>query len=134
MEDIFVGRLMSTALHTVSPDTAVEEAAQTMLENDVGSVIVLDRENQLVGILTTADCVRIVSDQQPNDETSVSKYMTTEIVTATAQDSIRDVSDRMITNSVHHIPVVDETEGAIGMISTTDLTGYLSHVQTPSPS
>ena len=134
MEDIFVGRLMSTTLHTASPDTLVEEAAQTMLKSDVGSVIVLDRENHLIGILTTTDCVRIVAERQPKDETSVSKYMTTEIVTARAQDSIRDVADRMITYGVHHIPVVDETEGVIGMISTTDLTGYLSHVQTPSPS
>ncbi|KZN23272.1 histidine kinase [Haladaptatus sp. R4] len=134
MDDIFVGQLMTTTLHTASPDTLVEEAAQEMIESGIGSVIVVDDENHLLGILTTTDFVRIVAERQPKDETPVSEYMSTDVMTATAQDSIRDVSDRMITHGIHHMPVVDETEGVIGMISTTDLTAYLSRVQTPSPS
>ncbi|MGA9401995.1 CBS domain-containing protein [Haladaptatus sp.] len=134
MDDIFVGQLMTTTLHTASPDTLVEEAAREMIESGIGSVIVTDDENHLQGILTTTDFVRIVAERQPKDETPVSEYMSTDVMTATAQDSIRDVSDRMITHGIHHMPVVDETEGVIGMISTTDLTAYLSRVQTPSPS
>ncbi|SHL02789.1 CBS domain-containing protein [Haladaptatus paucihalophilus] len=134
MEDVLVGRLMSTTLQTVTPETLVEEAAQKMLSNDVGSVIVIDDENHLEGILTTTDFVKIVAERQPKDETPVSAYMTADVSTASIQDSIREVSDRMVEGGFHHMPVVDETEGVIGMISTTDLTGYLSHVQTPSPS
>jgi CBS domain-containing protein len=32
------------------------------------------------------------------------------------------------------MPVVDGEEGVIGIVTTTDLAAYLSHVQTPSPS
>jgi CBS domain-containing protein len=39
----------------------------------------------------------------------------------------------MIEAGIHHMPVVDEEEGLIGMITTSDLTVYLSTVQTPSP-
>ncbi|GAA0239036.1 CBS domain-containing protein [Haladaptatus pallidirubidus] len=134
MEDVFVGQLMSTALHTVSSDTLVEEAAQKMLENDIGSVVVIGSDNQLEGILTTTDFVKVVAERQPKDETPVETYMTTDVITATAQDSVRDISDAMIKHGFHHMPVVDETEGVIGMVSTTDLTAYLSHIQTPSPS
>ncbi|GAA0239948.1 CBS domain-containing protein [Haladaptatus pallidirubidus] len=134
MDDILVGRLMSTTLHTVSPETLVERAAQKMLANDVGSLVVIESDNQLAGILTTTDFVSIVAERRPKDETPVKTYMTTDVVTASAQDSIRDVSDTMIEHGFHHIPVVDETTGVIGMISSTDLTAYLSHIQTPSPS
>ncbi|WP_435156866.1 CBS domain-containing protein [Haladaptatus sp. DFWS20] len=134
MEDVFVGQLMSTTLHTVSPETLVEAAAQKMLANDIGSVVVVGSDNQLAGILTTTDFVKVVAERQPKDETPVKTYMTTDVITASAQDSIRDVSDAMIKHGFHHMPVVDETEGVIGMISTTDLAAYLSHVQTPSPS
>lgn len=134
MEDVLVGRLMSTTLQTVTPETLVEEAAQKMLSNEVGSVIVIDDENRLEGILTTTDFVKIVAERQPKDETPVSTYMSTDVITATAQDSISKVSDRMVERGFHHMPVVDETEGVIGMITTTDLTGYISHVQTSSPS
>ncbi len=134
MDDVFVGQLMSTDLHTVSPDTLVEAAAQKMLANDIGSVIVVGSDNQLAGILTTTDFVSVVAERKPKDETPVEAYMTTNVITATAQNSVRDVADSMVEHGFHHMPVVDETEGVIGMVSTTDLAAYLSHVQTPSPS
>jgi len=36
------------------------------------------------------------------------------------------------TRDVQHLPVVDDEEGVIGMISATDLTAYLSAVEEPS--
>ncbi|WP_226004153.1 CBS domain-containing protein [Natrinema salinisoli] len=133
MEDIFVARVMSTSLHTVAPDTLVETAGQVMLDNEIGSVVVTDDDNQLQGILTTTDFVRIVAEQKPKDQTPVSKYMSADVVTASAQDSIRDVADLMVERGFHHVPVVDEDEGVIGMVTTSDLASYLSNEETPSP-
>ena len=123
---------MSSDLHTVSPDTLVEEAAQTMLDNEIGSVLVVD-DGQLKGILTTTDFVDIVAKSHPKAETAVSRYMTTDLVTASVQDPVQEVADRMITYGIHHVPVVDDEEGLIGMVTTTDLAAYLSDVQTPTP-
>ncbi|TYL38159.1 histidine kinase [Natronococcus pandeyae] len=133
MEDIFVARVMSTDLQTVTPETLVEDAGQVMLEREIGSVIVVGEENQLEGILTTTDFVNIVAESYPKAETSVSRYMSTDVVTASAQDTIRDAADLMIEHGFHHLPVVDEDEGVIGMITTTDLASYLSRVKSPSP-
>lgn len=133
MDDIFVGQLMSTDLHTVAPETLVEDAAQVMLDNEVSSVIVVGEDNQLEGILTTTDFVKIVAKSRPKAETPVSRYMTTDIVTATAQDSINDVADALVEYGFHHMPVVSEVDGVIGIITSSDLAAYLSHVQTPSP-
>ncbi|WP_306053200.1 CBS domain-containing protein [Natronococcus wangiae] len=133
MEDIFVARVMSTDLQTVTPETLVEDAGRVMLERNVGSVIVVDEENQLKGILTTTDFVNIVAESHPKAETSVSRYMSTDVVTASAQDGIRDAADLMIEHGFHHLPVVDEDEGVIGMVTTTDLASYLSRVKSPSP-
>jgi len=131
--DITVARLMSSNLHTVTPDTLVEDAAQVMLENEIGSLVVVDDANELEGILTSTDFVSIVCESKPKAETTVARYMTTDVITTTAQADIRDVADEMLEHGFHHMPVVDDTEGVIGMITTTDLASYLSHVQTPSP-
>ncbi len=133
MDDIFVARLMSSGVISVTPDTLVEEAADTLLDEQIGSLVVVDENNQLEGILTSTDFVRIVSKSKPKADTTVEKYMTTQVVTVEAQDSIRDAADKMITYNIHHLPVVDEKEGVIGMLSTTDLTAYLSDVEQPSP-
>ncbi|WP_435195966.1 CBS domain-containing protein [Natronomonas sp. EA1] len=131
MDDIFVARIMSTDLHTVSPDTLVEDAASVMLDNEIGSVVVTDDDGHVVGILTTTDFVRIVALSQPKAQTTVERYMSTDVVTAGAQDSIRDVADTMVAEGFHHMPVVDPTEGLIGMVTTTDLAAYLADVESP---
>ncbi|SDQ33143.1 CBS domain-containing protein [Natronobacterium texcoconense] len=133
MEDIFVARVMSSSLHTVRRDTLVEDAAQVLLENGISSVLVVDEDGGLEGILTSTDFVDIVAQSRPKAETTVERYMSTDIVTASAQDSIRDVADLMIEHGFKHVPIVDEDEGAIGIVTTTDLASYLSRLQSPSP-
>ncbi|PSQ36690.1 histidine kinase [Halobacteriales archaeon SW_12_69_24] len=133
MEDIYVARLMSTDLVTARPETLVEDAARLLMDNDIGSLPIVAEDNELLGILTTTDFVTIVAHSEPKAETTVERYTTTDVVTATAQEDIRDAADRMLANDCHHLPVVDDEAGLIGMISTADLTQYLSRVETPSP-
>lgn len=134
MEDIFVGRLMSEDVVTVTPNTLVEEAATILIEENIGSLVVVDEDGQLEGILTSTDFVRIVKESHPKAETTVGRYMTEDVVTVSAQDSIQEAADRIIEYGFHHLPVVDNTEGVIGMLSTTDITAYISAVEEPTPS
>jgi CBS domain-containing protein len=134
MEDIFVARLMSPDVVTVTPDTLVEDAASLMLERSISSLVVVDETGHLEGILTTTDFVDIVARSQPKAETTVERYMTTGVATTTAQASIVDAANEMVERGFHHMPVVDDEAGVIGMLSTADLTGYISSVERPSPS
>jgi len=133
MDDIFVARLMSSTLYTANRDTLVEDAAQTMLDGDVGAVLVVDDDDHIEGILTSTDFVGIVAASHPKAQTSVERYMTEDVVTTTAQVPIRDAADLMIEHGVHHLPVVDEDDRVIGMLSTRDIASYLSSEETPSP-
>ncbi|MFB6308549.1 MAG: CBS domain-containing protein [Haloarculaceae archaeon] len=133
MENIFVARIMSTDVYTVSPDTLVEDAAQAMLDEGIGSVLVVDDDEKLEGILTTSDFVRIVAKSHPKAETAVSRYMTEEVITTSAQAQITDAAATMATYDVTHLPVVDDEDGLIGMITATDLANYLSSAELTSP-
>lgn len=127
MTDIFVGRLMSSPVVSVSPETPVQEAATTLLDRDISSLVVTDADNELVGILTTTDFVRMTADKADAAETTVADYMTTTVVTVTANDAITEVAETMVDRGFHHLPVVDEESGVIGMLTTTDMTAYLSY-------
>ncbi|TQQ82943.1 CBS domain-containing protein [Halonotius terrestris] len=131
MTDVFAGRLMSSPVESVSPSTPVREAAKRMLDNEIGSVVVTDESGDLQGILTTTDFVRITAADHSATDATVADYMTTDVVTATANDPITDVADTMIEHGFHHLPICDEAEGVIGMLTTTDLTEYLSHFEPP---
>lgn len=51
----------------------------------------------------------------------VSKYMTNKVITARPEDGIRDTFFTMRREGVRHIPVVDEDNKLLGMISDRDL-------------
>lgn len=134
MEDIFVGQLMSSPVQTVVRETPIHEGAEIMLEHDIGSLVVVDDDDRPEGILTSTDFVQLAADQASPDDTSVRTYMTAVSVTATANETIQDGADELADNNIHHLPVVDEDEGVIGILTTSDLTAYLSHDWKPSPS
>ncbi|MFC6975535.1 CBS domain-containing protein [Halomicroarcula sp. GCM10025709] len=133
MDDIFVGRLMSSPVTTVAADASAESVAERMLDEGISSVVAVDDENHIEGILTSTDFVRIAAQGGRTSAVTVADHMSTEVVTATANDPIQHVADLMIDHAIHHVPVVDETEGVVGIITTTDLTAYLSGIEEPSP-
>ena len=131
IEDVFVARLMTSELYTVTPDTLVEDAAAVLLDNDISSALVVEGDT-LVGILTTTDFVDIVAKSQPKAETTVERYMTADPITASAQDSVSAVAATMVEHGFHHVPVVDGDE-PIGIITTSDFASYVSSPEAPSP-
>jgi CBS domain-containing protein len=134
MDDVFVAQLMTSPVKTVPEDTLVEDAANEMLADGIGSLIVVDDDDHLAGILTSTDFVRIVAERKPKDQTPVAEYMTADVMTASAQDPVQEVADRMIEHGIHHMPVVEEDGSVMGIVTTTDLTAYVSQVQSPTPS
>ena len=130
MTDVFVGRLMSSPVVSVTPDTPVQEAATQLLDNDISSLVVTDEANEIVGILTSTDFVRMIADETVAAETTVADYMTTSVVTVTANDSVDAVAKTMVQRGFHHLPVIDESR-VIGMVTTTDVTAYVSHIESP---
>jgi CBS domain-containing protein len=132
MDDIFVGSLMSSPVHTVTADTSRQRAGELMLDHGIGSVIVVDEDDALEGILTATDFVRMLAERDADPDAPVATAMSTDLVTTTANESIRSVADTMIERGFHHVPVVDGDD-VVGVITTTDLTAYISTRIDPSP-
>lgn len=125
MVDVPVERLMSTDLVTIASGATAADAAKRMLETGVSSILVVDDDGHLAGLITATDFVSLVRRNDPNDETPVEAFMTTDLVTVSPNDSVEELAkptDRGYT----HLPVVSEDNELVGIVSTTDLTAYLS--------
>ncbi|WP_251341367.1 CBS domain-containing protein [Haloplanus halophilus] len=133
MEDVFVGSLMSAPVHTVSADATLREAARVLIEHDVGSVVVVDAEGRLDGILTVTDFVRVVAGGgRHGPDAPVSAVMSTDVVTTGADVPVAGAADAMVESGHYHLPVVDG-ETVIGIVAAADLAAYVSTVRAPSP-
>jgi len=125
--DTPVKRLMTTELVTVEPSTEISSAAKVLLDQKAGSLVALDEDKQVSGILTCTDLAALVADKTVSDETTVDEYMTTDVVTISPQQSIQDAAVNMITEGIQHLPVTNSEDEMIGMLSTTDITNHLTY-------
>jgi CBS domain-containing protein len=125
MDEPVVEHLMSTDLVTIRPGAAAADAAERMLETGVSSLLVVGDDGRLAGLITATDFAALVRRNDPEDETPVEAFMTTDLVTVSPEDSVEDLAE-LTDRGYTHLPVVDADDRLVGMLSTTDLTAYLS--------
>jgi CBS domain-containing protein len=124
-----VADAMTAPVLTLEAETTLDDAAGAMVEAGIKSLVVIDDDCRPVGILTSTDLLRLVAEDATASEATVADYMTTEIVTAAPDDSLRAVATQLLEEEINHLPVTDDGE-AVGMLSKTDLTEQLAAGET----
>ncbi|WP_458411695.1 DUF294 nucleotidyltransferase-like domain-containing protein [Schinkia sp. CFF1] len=114
--------LMSEPVITIAEHETVQSAAQKMIENTIGSVIVVDENNKLLGIITDKDLVRRVVAQTGNvsKELLAKDVMTASPLTITRNAYYYEALSAFYTNGVKHLPVVEE-ERVVGVVTLSNL-------------
>ncbi|MDS0282041.1 HPP family protein [Haloarcula onubensis] len=125
---VSVDGLMTDDLVTATADTGIEEAAKRLLEHDIGSLVVVDSEGHLEGVLTSTDFLELATGEHDSAAGSVEQYMTTDVVSVNAHATLGEAAARMMAHDVQHLPVLDEDGAVVGMLSTTDLTAHLAYL------
>lgn len=127
--DVSVDGVMSDDLVTATPDTAIDEAAKRLLEHDIGSLVVVDSDERLEGILTSTDLLELATDARSSAGGTVEQYMSTDVTAVDADSSMQEAAAKMMSHDIQHLPVQDEDGTVVGMFSTTDLTAHLAYLQ-----
>jgi len=114
---------MSSPAVVVSADTSVSYAMTLMRRRGIHSVIVdVSEKNPAYGIVTTTDIRdKIVAADRNPAETTVGEIMSGPLITAHPDWTLKECSQVMQKNHIHHLPVVDEHGTLMGMISATDI-------------
>ena len=111
---------MTKNVASVRPDTTVTQTAQLMQKHNVGSIPVVDQEN-LVGIVTDRDIVvRNIAHGTDPSTTPVSSVMTTQIISATPDADVDEVTAKMAMNQIRRVPVIDNNK-LVGILAIGDV-------------
>lgn len=106
---------------TVGPDDTVKTAMDLMLARDIGAVLVVDG-GKLVGIFTERDCVHKVSALGINpQETLVRTVMTARVRFISPDMEVSQGLALMTERFFRHLPVLDEQQNILGIVSIGDL-------------
>jgi CBS domain-containing protein len=106
---------------TIRPDATVAEAAKILSDCRIGSLVVSQDGERVVGILSERDIVREMGKRGITAfEGRVSDMMTEKVETCIADDQADDVLTKMTQGRFRHLPVVDG-EIMVGIISIGDV-------------
>ncbi len=113
--------VQNQALRCLSTEDKAFEAARRMDEHDISSILVVDQDNRLVGIVTERDITRrVVAAAQDPLAITVGAIMTTDPDVIAPTDSPKFALDLMRARKCRHLPIVDGDQ-LKGIVSIRDL-------------
>ncbi|MFP3251333.1 MAG: CBS domain-containing protein [Thermoproteus sp.] len=115
-----VSDVMVREVVTAGKNTPLKEAANSMYEKKVGSVVVVDEAGKPVGIVTERDLVYVCAKGLSAD-TPIWMVMTENPITIGEDALLLDAVEKMRSLNVRHLPVVDKEGKLVGIISVRDV-------------
>jgi CBS domain-containing protein len=116
--------LMTTEVIAVSRETGLRDAARLMFRNRVSGLPIVDDAGALVGIITEADFLRLEVERHEgtrgNGDT-VGDVMSRGVVTVSPNVEIYEAAKIMAVQEIKRLPVVDEDNRLLGVISRSDI-------------
>jgi CBS domain-containing protein len=136
--------IMSKQVVTVYPDDPLHEAFKLLVENRVSTLPVVDGRDRCVGMLSSSDLIdwthelddqlknvgRASGDlrswlmeriEAHNEDERVSEVMSRDVATVSPEATVDVVAQLMIRHRVHRLPVIDNQNCLVGIVSTMDV-------------
>jgi IMP dehydrogenase/GMP reductase len=111
---------------TVSPDDTVREADQLMEHEGVSGAPVVDGDDEVLGIISGTD---IRPYLEVGEEDAVREAMTDEVITAPESVGARDALELMYDHKIERVPVVDEGDHLVGLVTMQGVLQRREHEQ-----
>lgn len=147
-----VSEIMTKEVMTVKRNTSVNEVAKLMGGHDISGVPVVDDDNHVIGIITELDLIvrntrldlprfievldwgRIPLERPGHARerlrhmlgTEAADLMTEKVETIGPDASVEDLAELMVKHRFNPVPVVDENEKLIGIVSRADLVDMMA--------
>jgi CBS domain-containing protein len=109
----------------VHPDTPVRQVIEEMTDKHIGCVLVEEHAN-LLGVFSERDVLNKVSLDPANLDRPVLEFMTASPATATKSDSIGFLMQTIDLGGYRHLPIVNSSNIAVGIVSSRDILRFLA--------
>jgi len=106
---------------SVQSDDTIRDAITTLVKNKIGALLVFDKKDKMVGIISERDIMReCYNSPEQYASTPVEKVMTKNVIIGKPEDKSDYIMGIMTQNRVRHIPII--ADGKLhGMVSIGDV-------------
>jgi len=119
-----VSRMSQKKCYTLTDTDTVKTASQNLHEKKIGSMPVLNKNNNVVGIISERDLSQLIYTERFNSNLPVSQIMTKELVTCDLNTSVTELMDEMTEKKIRHILIMEDKK-LLGIVSIGDVVNHL---------
>jgi CBS domain-containing protein len=130
MKEIYVFEVMTENATTCSSETTLKDVVKILSSNRLSSLIITEN-NEPIGIITERDMVSILADMLNDvvwDDLSIDHFMTSPTYTIRSEIALHEAVELSKDKNIRHLPVVNENNKLIGLLSQTDMVNGLSKI------
>lgn len=110
---------------TMAADRLVKDAVAEMASRNFGSVIIVDADTKVEGVVTERDILRrLVNENRDPAQTKLSEIMTSDVRCAKADDDMLDWLRIMSNERFRRLPVVDDEGRLVQVLTQGDFVSY----------
>tara|TARA_B100000989_G_scaffold99637_1_gene72696 strand:- start:8906 stop:9418 length:513 start_codon:yes stop_codon:yes gene_type:complete len=110
---------------TFGANDSVLSAVKVMSKQNFGSVVIVDKEKKVIGIVTERDLMNKLLNNSMNPKTTKLKnIMTSPVKVADKDDNLVNWLRQMSNERFRHVPVVDKSGKLINIMSQGDFVSY----------
>ncbi len=119
---LLVRDVMTRDVVTIEPDEPVVEAAKLMKKHDIGSVVVVSKRGEVLGIITEKDLVtRVLAENLDPLRTTVREVMTPNPIMVYEDTPLEIAARLMSERGIGHLPVIDRAGRLVGILAKSDI-------------
>ena len=119
-----VSRMSKRECFTLSENASVKLASQSLHEKKVGSMPVLDKNNNVIGIISERDLSQFIYTERFNPNLPIKQIMSTDLVSCDLNTSVTELMQTMTKKKIRHI-VIMENKKLLGIVSIGDVVNHL---------
>ena len=106
---------------TTEPTATLETGIGILAEREIGALVVLGADHQVIGILSERDIVRALAERGAGALTEpLARVMTRKVSTCTQSETVNSIMEQMTAGKCRHVPVVEQ-ERLVGIVSIGDV-------------
>ena len=130
--------IMARDVISITQDTKLDDAWMLLRKHKIKALPVIDAERRVIGIVTVADFLKDASNKQvailsgleklrkvgrgnQRDARPVKEIMSKQVFTETMNAPVAVLIKKLSDQGLHHVPVVNEQQQLVGMITQSDL-------------
>lgn len=116
-----VREIMTPDVLTLAPDQTFREAVAMMANRPFRHFLVVHGDNQLAGVLSDRDLLRVLGRRADWDKLTVGEVMTTDVKSVEPDTPLSEAARKMLTHRINCLAVLDESRKVVGIVTSTDL-------------